>query len=177
VEGDTMRADAQHHDAPSGGSMEIRRVVTGYDERGAPTVVFDSLASAVVDLPPAVGASLVDLWRSDSLPLATVGNDDPTTGEFALMPSGSLFRVIDLAPGDHQPMWHTTASVDFIYVARGEATLLYGAESSPNELTLATGDTIVQRGIAHAWTNRGADVCRLVNVSVAATLPEGLRPS
>jgi len=130
--------------------MEIRRSVTGYDERGAPTVVFDSFASEAVDLPPGVGASLVDLWRSDSLPLATSGNDDPTTGEFALMPSGSLFRIIDLAPGDHKPLWHTTASVDFIYIARGEATLLYGAESIPHELTLATGDTIVQRGIAHA---------------------------
>ena len=32
-------------------------------------------------------------------------------------------------------------------------------------------------GIAHAWTNRGAAPSRLVNVSVAATLPEGLRPS
>ena len=155
--------------------MPIRRVVTGYSTSGAPTVVVDGPAPAVVHLPAKVGASLVDLWRSDTVPLSTVGSDDPTEGAaFTLMPPGSLFRIIDLLPGDHAPLWHTTASVDFIYIARGSATLLYGAPDACEELTLSSGDTIVQRGIHHAWVNRGSDLCRIVNASVVATLPEGV---
>lgn len=157
--------------------MHVRRVVTGYDDQQRPVVLSDGPAPAQVDLPPEVGASLVDLWRSDLLPLTTGGFLDPTIGEFELMPSGSLFRIIDLDPGDHAPMWHTTASVDFIYVARGEVTMIYGDEHAPaGQVVLRAGDTIVQRGIRHAWSNTGLDPCRLVNVSVAATLPEGITP-
>ena len=156
--------------------MQIRRVVTGYRTSGDPGVVMDGPAPAVVELPPDVGASLVDLWRSDVLPLSTVGSDDATAGAFTLMPAGCLFRVIELHPGDHAPLWHTTASVDFIYIASGTATLLHGVPDAPSVLTLAAGDTIVQRGIPHAWVNRGTELCRIVNVSVAATLPDGITP-
>jgi hypothetical protein len=153
-------------------------VVTGYDASNAPAVFSDGDAPAVVDLPAEVGASMVDLWRSDSLPLDTVGGDDPTLGAaFALMATGTLFRIIDLDPGDHAPLWHTTASVDFIFVAAGDATMLFGDPEAPDSRTLATGDTIVQRGIHHAWVNRGIDTCRIVNVSVAAVLPEGIAPT
>lgn len=154
--------------------MQVRRVVTGFDSAGSPKVVSDGVAGATVELPPAVGASLVDLWRSDSVPLPTSGDEDPTKDEFALMPAGSLFRIIELAPGDHSPMWHTTASVDFIYVASGEVTMLHGDETTPEETRFDAGDTIVQRGIRHAWVNRGAVTCRLINTSVAATLPPGV---
>jgi hypothetical protein len=57
--------------------MVIRRVVTGYDERGAPTGGVRLARVGSGGPTPEVGASLVDLWRSDSLPLATGGNDDP----------------------------------------------------------------------------------------------------
>ena len=157
--------------------MQIRRVVTGFGEDGAPTVMSDGPAAASVALPAALGVGLVDLWRSDSLPLATTGDDDPTTSNiFALMPTGSLFRIIDLEPGDHAPMWHTTASVDFVYVAAGEITFRCGSPEASTDVRLATGDTLVQRGIPHAWVNEGAETCRLVNASVAATLPEGVSP-
>lgn len=152
--------------------MSIRRVVTGFDSEGMATVLSDGPATAMT-LPPEVGATLNDIWQSSTLPLDTVSTIDPTTGEFELMPAGSLFRVIDFEPGEHAPMWHTTASVDFIYVARGEITLM--AENG--ELTLYEGDTIVQRGIHHAWQNRGSEPARLVNCSIAATLPPGMHPT
>lgn len=148
-------------------------MVTGFDPEGAPTVLTDGPAPAEVVLDPSVGATLVDLWSSASLPLDTASADDPTvTGEFALMPAGCLFRIIDLDPGDHAPLWHTTASTDFIYVAAGEATMLYDG----GEVVLSAGETIVQRGIRHAWVNRGSQPCRLVNTSVASDLPTGVEP-
>jgi mannose-6-phosphate isomerase-like protein (cupin superfamily) len=157
-------------------TMQIRRVVTGFTDDGAPTVFHDGPAPAQVELPPEIGASLVDIWRTDALEFDTTGGNDPTDGApFALMPRGSLFRIIDLAPGDHAPMWHTTATVDFIYVASGEIRFLYGTDDEPlGSVLLRAGDTIVQRGPHHAWVNEGTETCRLVNVSVAAKLPPGV---
>lgn len=148
--------------------MSIRRLVTGYRSDGKGSVLSDGPAPAEITLPPEAGASVVDLWRSEALPLQTTDIPDPTLGEFELMPSGCLFRIIDLEPGDYAPIWHTTATADFIYIASGEATLLHDNGS----VTLETGDTIVQRGIHHAWVNQGSTRCRMVNTSIAATLPD-----
>ena len=143
--------------------MAIRRVVTGFDADGNGTVLFDGPAPAEMALPPEVGATLVDVWRSESLPLGTTDRSDPTEGAFELMPAGSLFRIIDLEPGTSAPMWHTTASVDFNYVASGQATVLVGEEEAePTEVTLEAGDTFVHRGPATPGSTgapRCADWC------------------
>ena len=107
-----------------------------------------------------------------------MSSDDPTTAQpFQLMPPGSLFRIIDLEPGDHTPLWHTTASVDFNYVVSGEVTVLLGDDGAvTGEIHLAAGDTFVYRGPRHAWKNSGTETCRLVCSSVAAELPPGISP-
>lgn len=157
--------------------MAVRRVVTGFAADGSAAVLFDGPAPAEVHLPPEVGATLVDLWRSDTVPLDTASTSDSTAGDFALMPPGALFRIIDLEPGTSAPLWHTTASVDFTYVASGEVTVRLGDEGAvTQEIHLAAGDTFVHRGPRHAWVNRGNEVCRLVCASVAATLPDGVEP-
>jgi len=158
--------------------MPIRRVVTGFDAAGAPTVLFDGAAPGEMQFPPAVGGSAVDLWCSEVVPVDTTSTDDPTDGTpFELMPAGALFRIIELEPGEHAPLWHTTATVDFNYVAAGEATVLLGDDGAVvEEITLSAGDTLVHRGPRHAWVNRGPEVCRLVSACVAATLPEGVHP-
>lgn len=159
-------------------AMSIRRVVTGFGPDGAPTVLFDGPAPATVDLPPAVGAAAVDLWTAQEVPLDTRATGDPTTEHpFALMPPGALFRIIDLEPGEHAPLWHTTASVDFTYVVTGRCTVQLGDEDAvTEEIHLGAGDTLVHRGPRHAWVNTGDTVCRLVCSSVAATLPPGVAP-
>lgn len=157
--------------------MSIRRVVTGFDTGGTATVLFDGPAPGAMDLPPEAG-SVVDLWRSDAVPLDTTTTDDPTDGAgFVLMPPGSLFRVMEMPPGSDRPFWHTTPTVDFTYIAAGEATLLLGDEGNvTHEITLQTGDTLVHRGPHHAWVNRGSEVCRLISACVAASLPPDVQP-
>lgn len=142
----------------------IRRVVTGHDADGKTIVVSDGPAPAITELPQVPGSALVDLWRDERLPPDLQGTDDPTLGDFELMPAGTLFRIIDLAPGDADPLWHQTPTIDFIYVASGSATFLYEG----GEVDLHAGDTIVVRGMRHAWTNRTTAVCRLVDASIAA---------
>jgi hypothetical protein len=91
--------------------MAIRRVVTGRDGTGGPVVLFDGPAPAETVMPPDVGATLTDLWRSDSVPLDTVANDDATVGAFELMPAGALFRVIDLEAGTREPFRLVCSSI------------------------------------------------------------------
>jgi hypothetical protein len=159
--------------------MSVRRVVTGYDAAGAPTLLFDGDAPCEITMPPEIGASAVDLWRSESLPLDTTATGDPTVDNpFVLMPPGSLFRIIDLEPGDHTPLWHTTASVDFNYIASGEAKVLLGDEGAvTDEIHLVAGDTFVARGPGHAWMNSGEGNLRIVSACVAAALPAGVEAS
>lgn len=146
-------------------SPHIRRVVVSGGGDGH-VQVDDAAASAVVELPAVAGTALVDVWRSDEVPLDLGPIGDPTAAPFALMPTGSLFRVIDLGPtSPAEPMWHRTDSVDCIYVASGCCSLLH----RDGRLDLGAGDTIVVRGIEHAWINEGDEVCRLVDVSIAAT--------
>lgn len=147
----------------------IRRVVARVGADGA-TVVDDAPAAAVMELPAVPGTALTDLWRSDVVPVPAPDGTDPTAADFALMPSGSLFRIIDLAPtGAAEPMWHQTDSLDCIYLASGEATFL----ADGAEVTLHAGDSIVVGGVRHAWVNRGSDVCRIVNVSIALGAADG----
>ena len=71
------------------------------------------------------------------------------------MPAGALFRIIDFAPSTADPMWHTTASVDFNYVVSGAVTVLIGSAGGPvTEVDLAEGDVYIHRGPRHAWVNR-----------------------
>jgi mannose-6-phosphate isomerase-like protein (cupin superfamily) len=147
----------------------IRRIVVSPDPHDPSRVVVrDAPATAVTELPAVPGTSLVDIWRSDRVPLPLPTEQDPTDAPFELMPTGSLFRIIDLAPtGDSEPMWHRTDSVDFIYIAEGEVALLH----RQGEIDLKAGDTIVVGAVEHAWVNRSDSSCRIVDVSVATSSP------
>ena len=48
---------------------------------------------------------------------------------------------------------HTTNTVEFTVMLSGEQTLLL----EEGEVTLRAGDTLVNRGISHAWENRGLE--------------------
>ena len=125
----------------------------------------DGAAPAVYPL-PAAGATLVDLWRSDVLPLDNFGAADPTVhGEFALMPAGVLFRYVIIEPtGSAEPMWHQTDLTDFSWIVSGEATLLWRG----GQTVLRAGDACVVRGGEHAWSNNTDRPMTLVTVGVAA---------
>jgi len=128
-------------------------------------LTLDGPAPAVYPLPQA-GATLVDLWRSDVVPLDNAAPGDPTVqGEFALMPGGALFRYVVIDPtGDGEPMWHQTPSTDFSWILSGDATLRWPG----GQTVLRAGDACVVRGGEHAWANLTDQPVCLVTVAVAA---------
>ncbi len=62
------------------------------------------------------------------------------------------------------PRMHTTRTVDYIVLLRGEVTLLL----DEGEVELKPFDVVIQRGTNHAWINKGTEPAELVGILVDA---------
>ena len=82
---------------------------------------------------------------------------------FTTLKNGTLFRVIEFAPG-LAARNHRTDSIDDIVVIAGEIDM----ELDGSVVHLKTGDVMVQRGTIHNWVNRGTAPCLLAVVLVDA---------
>ncbi len=71
---------------------------------------------------------------------------------FAAMGSPAASTYSAKAP---HPYMQKTRTLDFCLVLEGEITLVLDTE----EVTLKAGDTVVQRGTNHAWSNRSDRPC------------------
>jgi len=107
-------------------------------------------------MPPARGTSFI-LWQCP--PLSDLDNMSPEQRRRAL--------GVDMieAQAGHQarhPGMHATKTLDYLVVLSGEITLLL----ETGEITLHAGDTLVDRGVMHAWENRGTltTLCAVINV-------------
>jgi hypothetical protein len=172
--------------------MEVRRVVTGFDQEGRSCVASDSLAPRTHDFEHIPGFSNTVVWAMTGC-AAPVGHPaDITPGLASLMPGPggsaltivrfppeSVFAAVDGAaaaaeqarelPGladtfdPTRPGYHTTASVDYAIVLSGELWL--ELEDAPPTLVRA-GDVVIQNGTCHAWRNRTSRPAVLAAVSV-----------
>lgn len=163
---------------------EPRRVVTGF-AGGRATVVSDGVPPVVFNS-PAFGT--VELWRT-AIP-ANLGDAETADGPLLLAPDndGMLARFVYFPPpsersdddfgealaamggGDahdadaETAAMHATDSLDLIYVISGE---IY-AVLEETETLLKAGDTLIQRGTAHAWDNRGTETAVILAVQFGA---------
>src|SRR5262249_57355169 len=67
-------------------------------------------------------------------------------------------RASTAKAGTPHPYMQRTATLDFCYVLEGEITLVLDTE----EVHLKEGDTVIQRGTNHAWSNRSDKPCIVV---------------
>jgi len=67
--------------------------------------------------------------------------------------------------GARHPAMHKTDTLDFIVVIQGEVTLLVGER---DEVTLKSGDSIIQCATDHAWVNYGPKPALLMAVLIDA---------
>jgi mannose-6-phosphate isomerase-like protein (cupin superfamily) len=162
--------------------MQIRRVATGHDEHGRAIVVSDETVDPVtVALLP--GWEWHRLWGADVRPtfpddgrapearlyfpplegfrfaFFTVPPDGGRGAPEGLDPAQAIAEFQEKLPGlaeyleTEHPGMHTTATVDVGVVVSGEATMELDDGVT---VRLHPGDTYVQNGTRHRWSNRGA---------------------
>lgn len=171
------------------GPRPVRRIVAGNDPDGN-AVIYEDRASADVSTDPArPGYASTRIWvtATTPAPIAGVRETLDLPHRLAPPPAGSLCRFVTVPPdawfmdtvteekvADHfaamgapdasliagrprHPYMQRTATLDYVFVLSGEVTLVLDAE----EVQLKAGDTVVQLGAAHAWSNRTDSPCEL----------------
>lgn len=149
----------------------VRRVVTVHAADGRSIFLFDG---EVPSSPTSPGVTIAEIWSTSQAPASNASNEDAARQRHSLLPdpSGTLLRIFEVEPHDPDTDlgFHTTHTVDYIYVIQGEIhALVEGGEK-----LLREGDVLVQRGTQHAWSNRSGKVCRLLAVMIDAEAVRGV---
>lgn len=163
--------------------MDVRRVVTGHDASGKAIFVSDEAVAPIVPtiLP---GNEFHRLWGGDEAPHFPDDGSRPDDrsyfppvggfrfGFFTIPPDGgagispgvdvadALRELEEKLPGlaghmePDNPGMHTTATIDFEVILSGTVTLELDDEA---KVTLGPGDTVVQNGTRHRWSNAGTE--------------------
>jgi mannose-6-phosphate isomerase-like protein (cupin superfamily) len=170
---------------------DIRRVVTGLDDKNHAVVLFDSRVPLKSDSPV---ISSTNFWITDSTPPA-LSNQDTANRPIGVSPpdNGTKFRVVEFAPLDpateaklppemimkgvnhppakgisvKHPMMHRTRSLDYAVILAGEIDMMLDDTS----VHLKQGDVIVQQATNHGWVNHGTQPCRILFVLMDSKEP------
>jgi mannose-6-phosphate isomerase-like protein (cupin superfamily) len=172
-----------------GEAKAVRRIVTIDDDEGRSVAIADGPAPDVRGDPARPGFSSARIWLTCSSPAMIAGFRDPVTGPHAIEPprGGSVCRIVTFPPDDAfrgkvgarevaafframgspgastysakapHPYMQQTQTLDFCLVLDGEITLVLDTA----EVHLKAGDTVVQRGTNHAWSNRSNRPCTI----------------
>jgi quercetin dioxygenase-like cupin family protein len=146
-------------------TTHVNRFVVGPDVRGRSAVRQDGLAN--VQSREGVFWSAT-LWRTQETPVdnAIDGDRSQTPGLAGLEPfsNGLICRALEIAPGAGFPMHHTD-TLDCLTCVRGEIYLV----TETDEVLMQPGDTVIIRGVNHAWSNRSSAPCLVVGTNTDAT--------
>lgn len=143
-------------------SLQVRRVVTGHDERGRAVVSIDETLKNIYSSRPGTTASVI--WTTDATPADNSGSEDAGARKVGLtLAGGTVFRVVEFAPGNAARV-HRTDSIDYAVVISGEIDM----ELDDAEVRLKAGDVLVQCGTIHNWVNRGDKPCVIAFVLIDA---------
>lgn len=157
------------------------------DAGGKSRAIHDGPSPDVRTDPARPGFSSTRIWVTDSTPARIAGIRDTLDSPHTLEPprGGSVCRVVVFPPDESHkgrvgskevesfyrsmgsprastyspaaphPYMQKTRTLDFCLVLEGEITLVLDTQ----EVLLAAGDTVVQRGTHHAWSNRSGRPC------------------
>lgn len=176
----------------------VRRVITGVNAQGRSIVVRDEISPFRHSMPGIPDYGGTDIWRTARTPADNQSQEEPCFLPLAISPEpgGSVFRIVQFPPDElyldgfdresafgamadghgatetadvRNPTMHQTHSVDYAVVIRGEVYALLDED----EVLLKAGDTLVQRGTLHGWSNRTSELCIVAFVLIdAVPLPK-----
>jgi hypothetical protein len=166
--------------------MNVRRVVTGHDKSGKSVFVSDELVAPVEPiLMPST--EFHRLWGGDTTPHFPDDGSQPAHHSYFPPIGGFRFGLFSVAPDETErpadvdvtaglqdmeanlpglmsyldrtdPGMHATDTIDFEVVLDGTVVLELDDGAT---VTLRPGDTVVQNGTRHRWTNPGDTVARV----------------
>lgn len=169
-------------------AKSVRRIVVR-DEGDKSRCIMDGPAPDVRTDAARPGFASTRIWLTRQTPARISETQDPTSGPHTLEPprGGSLCRVVTFppdsawkgrvgakevqawfdamgspgastySPGAPHPYMQKTRTLDFCLILEGEITLVLDTQ----EVELKAGDTVVQRGTNHAWSNRSGRPCTI----------------
>ncbi|HEX3849280.1 MAG TPA: cupin domain-containing protein, partial [Steroidobacteraceae bacterium] len=73
--------------------------------------------------------------------------------------------------GSGHPLMHRTESIDYGVVLEGSIVLIL----DDSEVSLETGDVVIQRGTNHAWANRTDRTARMAFILLGARYAPALK--
>lgn len=164
----------------------VRRIICA-DENGKSRALADGPVPDVITDPGRPGFAMTRVWVVDHNPPRIEGAQEALRLPPALEPppGGSVCRIVTFPPDDTyrgrvgarevqayftaagspgastysakapHPYMQKTRTLDFCLVLEGEITLVLDTR----EVHLKAGDTVVQRGTNHAWSNRSNNLC------------------
>lgn len=158
----------------------VRRVVTGHDAQGKSMFLMDGLAPNIKEMASMPGLALTDLWETRASPANNSGIADAAARPAMLEPpaNGSILRIVEFPPdklwranadamasfksigaghakdaSNSDPMMHTTATIDYIIVLKGE---IIGQKIGGQE----TGEKIGEEGSEESIKKGGEEIAR-----------------
>ena len=148
-------------------TLNIRRIVTDHDSEGRAIVGVDEVMTNVHKLRSGNIQTLI--WMTDDTPADIEGDEDPAAREIDIEPParGSVFRILELAPGKEAYM-HRTDTIDYAICMSGECDMLLDDDA---EVHMSAGDVMVQRATWHGWVNRGAEPCQIAFILIGSHPP------
>lgn len=174
---------------------QVRRVVTGHDERGKAVVISDGPAPFVHVNPMSEDWYSTDIWRTGETPAPIVPVEpEPTLGPRRQLPEkrGTVLRINHFPP-EPEAVWEMDAEASRRAFAAlgnenaatfgkgGRHPLMHRTETIDyaiilsGEITLLldevdvllkAGDVVVQCGTNHAWSNRSDAPCTVAFVLI-----------
>jgi mannose-6-phosphate isomerase-like protein (cupin superfamily) len=143
--------------------MQLRRVVTGHDDKGRAKVLIDEQVTNVFS--PRPGAAYSVIWSNESFPASNDGSEDPSNKKIPTsIDNGTVFRVVSFGPGV-SPRNHRTDSIDYAVVMSGAIDMEL---DDGVVVKLNAGDVLVQRGTIHNWVNKGTVPCVIAFTLIGA---------
>jgi hypothetical protein len=150
--------------------MTMRRIVTAHNKEGRAIVVSDEQLPSFQP-PGRTDWSVYDIWAGedprfpDAGERKNVGWFFPPIGAFRY-----LHTLIEPQTGSGEKPkgkgeMHRTASIDMVYVVKGSCM----CELDDGAIfRLNAGDTLIQCGAIHAWSNPFDEQCQILSVMIGA---------
>lgn len=182
----------------------VRRIVCIDNDQGKSEAIMDGPSPDVRTDPARPGFVATRIWVTDRTPARIKGIRETLDMPHTLEPpsGGSVCRFLTIPPDSTfigkvgarevaayfetmgspgastysasapHPYMQKTKTLDFCLIIEGEVTLVLDTE----EVNLNTGDTVVQRGTNHSWSNRSNRPCIIAISSHDAAFEVGEAP-